>query len=150
MTPRSRAAGESLDDVHEIAGLLFRVAEETRHVFESAARRFELTPPQARALLELEQPASMRLVADRLRCDASNVTGIADRLEARALINRAADPADRRIKSLVLTTRGQKARRELEDEVRNSPVMAGLTASERKTLLRLLRKVAGVDDPARG
>ena len=92
----------------------------------------------------------MRLVADRLRCDASNVTGIADRLEARALINRAADPADRRIKSLVLTTRGQKARRELEDEVRNSPVMAGLTASERKTLLRLLRKVAGDDDPTMG
>ncbi len=145
-TPTRAAA--SLDDAHEIAGLLFQIAEQTRHVFESAARRFDLTPPQARALLELQQPVSMRFVADRLRCDASNVTGIVDRLEARELVTREPDPSDRRIKSLVLTPEGHRARSALENAVRSSPVMAGLNAGERRTLLRLLSKVATGRIPA--
>jgi len=136
-------AAASLDDAHEIAGLFFQITEQTRHVFESAARRFELTPPQARALLELQQPVSMRFVADRLRCDASNVTGIVDRLEARELVTRESDPLDRRIKSLVLTPEGHRARVALEAAVRSSPVMAGLSPSERRALLRLLGKIAG-------
>ncbi len=133
--------GSSLDDAHEIAGLLFAVAERTRHVFEAAARRVELTPPQARALLELDRPASMRAIAQRLRCDASNVTGIADRLQARGLIRRDEGRQDRRIKTLTLTPAGERARVELEAAVRSSPAMAGLSDAERATLRELLAKV---------
>lgn len=140
---RRSAAGETLEDAHEIAGLLFRVTEQTRHVFEATARRLELTPQQARALLELEHPCPMGWLADRLHCDASNITGIADRLEARGLVSREPDPADRRVKALALTPRGRRARNELERTVRGSPVMAGLSASERTTLRELLAKVAG-------
>ncbi len=143
MAPSETAADGGLEVAHEIAGLLFRVTEQTRHVFESAARRFELTPPQARALLELDAPTSMRSVADALHCDASNITGIADRLEARGLVARQVDPADRRIKALVLTPHGRRARTELEAAVRSSPAMAGLTAAERRTLRDLLAKIAG-------
>jgi DNA-binding MarR family transcriptional regulator len=143
VAPSSTAADGGLAVAHEIAGLLFRVTEQTRHVFESAARRFELTPPQARALLELDSPTSMRAVAEALHCDASNITGIADRLEARGLVSRQIDPADRRIKALVLTPRGRRARTELEDAVRSSPAMAGLTEAERLALRDLLGKIAG-------
>ncbi len=142
MVLRQPRADRALEDAHDIAGLLFRVAERTRHVFESTARRFELTPPQARALLELEHPCPMGSLADRLHCDASNITGIADRLEARGLVSRETDPADRRVKALVLTPDGRRARNELEQTVRSSPVMAGLTAAERGTLRELLAKVA--------
>lgn len=131
-----------LDIAHEIAGLLFRVTERTRALFESTARSFDLTPPQARALLELERPAPMRAVADRLRCDASNITGIADRLESRGLITREPDPADRRVRTLVLTERGRRARAELERAVHSSPAMAALSAVERASLRRLLTKMA--------
>ncbi len=133
---------DSLDDAHEIAGLLFAVAEQTRHVFEAAARRVELTPPQARALLELHRPASMRTIAQRLRCDASNVTGIADRLQARGLIRRDEGQQDRRVKTLTLTPAGERARADLETAVRSSPAMAGLSHAERATLRDLLAKVA--------
>jgi len=137
-----QAPEEDVDTVHEIARLLFQVTEQTRHHFESAARRLDLTASQARTLLELESPSSMRLLADRLHCDASNITGLADRLEARGLVVRQPDRADRRIKTLVLTADGRRARAELEDAVRNSPVMAGLTAAERTTLHGLLVKAA--------
>lgn len=143
MVASSTEAEQALQDAHEIAGLLFRVAEQTRHVFESTARRFELTPPQARALMELEQPTPMGSLAERLHCDASNITGIADRLEARGLVSRQPDPADRRVKALALTPRGRRARAELERTVRSSPVMAGLDPAERGTLRELLAKVAG-------
>lgn len=135
-----------IEVAHEIAGLLFRVTEQTRAVFESTARRFELTPPQARALLELEQPAPMRAVADRLRCDASNITGIADRLESRGLITREPDPNDRRVKTLVLTDSGRRARAELERAARSSPAMAALTPRERTSLRRLLAKMSTAPD----
>ena len=138
----NRSAEWDIDLAHELAGLLFRVTEQTRTVFESTARRFELTPPQARALLELEQPAPMRAIADRLRCDASNITGIADRLESRGLITREPDPTDRRVKRLVLTDRGRQARAELERAAHNSPAMATLTPHERTTLRRLLTKMS--------
>lgn len=141
----TRPAGEQeLDLAHEIAGLLFQVTEQTRRTFESTARQFDLTPPQARALLELERPTPMRSVAERLRCDASNVTGIADRLESRGLITREPDPADRRVKTLVLTARGRRARAGLEQAVYGSPAMAGLSHGERTTLRRLLTKMAAV------
>lgn len=140
-------SADDIDIAHEIAGLLFRVAEQTRKVFESTARRLELTPPQARALLELERPVPMRAIADRLRCDASNVTGIADRLESRGLLTREPDPADRRIKTLALTDRGRRARAELERAVHSSPAMAALSAHERASLRRLLTKMATVAIP---
>lgn len=150
MGTHTPAPEHGLESAHEIAGLLFQVTEQVRHVLESTARHFELTPPQARALLELERPASMRSVADRLHCDASNITGIADRLEARGLVAREADPGDRRVKTLVLTAQGRRARDELEQSIRSSPVMTGLSASERATLRGLLAKLAGYAAVKRG
>ena len=122
------AAEQDIDIAHEIAGLLFRATEQTRKVFESTARRFDLTPPQARALLELERPAPMRAIADRL--------------QSRGLITRQPDPADRRVKTLVLTNRGRRVRAELERAVHSSPAMAALTAHERTSLRRLLAKMS--------
>lgn len=49
----------------------------------------------------------MGTVAEVLSCDASTLTGIADRLEERKLIQRQTDPTDRRVKLLVLTDAGR-------------------------------------------
>ncbi len=48
-------------------------------------------------------------LADRLSCVKSNVTQLADRLEADGFINRAPDPTDRRTRLAVLTTAGRRA-----------------------------------------
>jgi DNA-binding MarR family transcriptional regulator len=135
----------------QIAGLLFGVAESTRRSFEAAAARFDLTPAQARALLVVEDAAPMRSLADVLHCDASNVTGIADRLEARGLVKRQVARDDRRVKLLAVTPAGIRLRARLEDAIAEaSPIMSSLTADERETLRTLLAKAIGRGDGAAG
>ncbi len=127
---------------YELARLLFGVTEGMEASFDAVAAGFGLTRPQARALLRLGEPAPMRALADHLACDASNVTGIADRLERHALIRREVAEADRRVKLLVLTPAGKRLREELEAAIlETSPVMTGLSASERQALRTLLTKV---------
>src|SRR3954471_21476722 len=46
------------------------------------------------------RPMPMSSLAERLFCAASNVTGIAHRLEARGLVERESAEADRRVKAL--------------------------------------------------
>jgi DNA-binding MarR family transcriptional regulator len=120
------------------------VTEQTLHNFEAAAAAFDLTVAQARALLALEGAAPMRSLAEHLRCDASYVTGIADRLEQRGLVSRAAQAGDRRVKLLQLTPDGRRLRSTLQARMlETSPVMVALDAGERALLRDLLAKAAG-------
>ena len=82
----------------------------------------------------------MREVAYKLGCDASNITGIVDRLEARGLLRRRTDPADRRIKHLTLTPEGVRLRQRVEDLVAVAPGVSGLSRVEQRTLRDLLRR----------
>ena len=110
------------------------------------ASEFELAPAQVMALRRLEpgRPCAMSELAGALRCDNSNVTGIADRLEARGLVSRAEQQGDRRVKLLALTDTGRELRNALEAAMLDaSPVMTRLDAGERKELRDLLLKAAG-------
>ncbi len=134
------------EEARATAALLMHLTEKTRQNFEDVAARFGLTPAQARALLALADAAPMRSLADHLRCDASNVTGIADRLEARGLVMRAAQDGDRRVKLLALTDEGRKLRGSLEAAMlMASPVMVSLDSKERQTLRGLLAKASASD-----
>lgn len=83
----------------------------------------------------------MRGLADHLNCDASNVTGLADRLEHLGLVERVPG-SDRRVKVLQLTRRGVALRKDLADRVaKRSTVTARLTATERQQLAGLLDKL---------
>lgn len=127
--------------VGDVASLLMGVAERMRQSFDAAAARFDLTPAQARALLALESAVPMRALADHMHCDASNVTGIADRLEAGGLVERAAHRHDRRVKLLAVTPAGARVREQLGAAVADaSPITTRLTAEERETLRDLLAK----------
>ena len=70
---------------------------------------FDLAKQQAFALVHLEpdQPKPMSELAAAMFCDASNITGIADRLEARGLVERVPSAQDRRVKTLVPHPRGR-------------------------------------------
>src|SRR4051794_3397537 len=63
---------------------------------------FELSPVQCHVLhlIEPERPLPMSRLAATLSCDASNVTGLVDRLESRGLVRRQPSPGDRRVKVL--------------------------------------------------
>src|ERR671930_559752 len=80
-TVRPRSSSDS--DGRELWSLLVELGvAHVRNHFQRVIAELDLSPPQAYALrrLEPERPLPMRDLADGLACDASNVTGIVDRL----------------------------------------------------------------------
>ena len=131
----------SLAEAHGLSARLFQVIDRMRSDFAAVASEFGLTPLQARAILQLEEPQPMRGLADHLACEPSNVTGLADRLEASGLVERVAGQ-DRRVKLLQLTAKGTRLRNQLAARVAaGSTVTAKLSPSERRTLSRLLDRL---------
>ena len=107
------------------------------------AAEFRLSPPQVHALrvLSPEQPLPMGRLACALGCDASNVTGIVDRLERRGLIERRPSQRDRRVKVLVITAEGAQVRRQLMLRLGEPPqAIAALSPADQKRLAGILRR----------
>jgi DNA-binding MarR family transcriptional regulator len=130
--------------LEELVELLFRLTGDLRQRFTDRSARFDLSFAQAMALRQLDEPVPMRELAQRLCCDASNVTGIVDRLETRGLVERRTAPDDRRVKRLVLTEAGKSLRDEHWDGLTvDLPLLDELTAGERRTLADLLRRSVG-------
>src|SRR5438552_14831561 len=71
----------------------------------SLPAELDLSPVQCHVLhlIEPGRPLPMSRLAETLSCDASNVTGLVDRLESRDLVRRQPSPGDRRVKVLQLT-----------------------------------------------
>ncbi len=141
MPPRPSSAAET--DAYAVARRLHQVTEDSRRSFDAAASDLGLTAPQARTVLRLFEPTAMGEIAVHLACDASNVTGIVSRLQARGLVTVSPGP-DRRVKVLELTARGRRVRSELEQRVAGTaPAMTRLNKTERRSLLGLLDKLVG-------
>jgi MarR family transcriptional regulator, organic hydroperoxide resistance regulator len=120
------------------------VQQKPRHI--AMAAEFDLSPMQAFALRQLEPgaPLAMSDLAEALHCDASNVTGIVDRLEARGLIARRGDDHDRRVKMLVVTEKGAELRERLLARISEPPpAIATLSAADQRSLRDILRRALG-------
>ncbi|WP_030896264.1 MarR family winged helix-turn-helix transcriptional regulator [Streptomyces sp. NRRL S-481] len=111
--------------------------------FTTAAADMGLTSSQAKTLTVLRRaPASMRSLAHTLACDASNMTGIIDRLEKRDLVRREVSPTDRRVKNVALTEVGQKAIDTIRERMEQTQTgLDQLSGEERAELFRLLTVV---------
>ena len=90
----------------------------------------------------------MRDLADRLHCDPSNVTFLADRLEERGLIERRPDLSDRRVKLLALTTAGLAVRTRIVQAAATRSPLARLSPADQQRLSRLLDKCLQPEPPA--
>ena len=91
------------------------------------------------ALAQLSGGMSMGELGQRLGCERSFVTAIADELEGKALIRRELDPGDRRQRNIVLTGQGSAVRARLEAEfVGRLPWWHALDDQQRASLLSLL------------
>ncbi|KUN28753.1 MarR family transcriptional regulator [Streptomyces antibioticus] len=127
----------------EVVELIGDVVARFYEDYEEAAGDHALTGAQARllSLLSLE-PLPMRKLAQKLKCEPSNVTGIVDRLETRGLVERRPDPADRRVKVAAVTEEGREVARSLREELRFARApLAGLSDEERESLRDLLRRM---------
>jgi DNA-binding MarR family transcriptional regulator len=103
-----------------------------------------LTSSQACLLQRLKHPMSQREAALQLGYDPSNITALADALEAKGLVERRLDAADRRVKTLSRTAEGERLVRELEESLSHPPESLNrLSPAEQEQLLRLLSKAFG-------
>ncbi len=143
----ARLAG-SVSLADQAWALLLQVAFERVHAhFAAAVAELDLAPVQAKALHELnvEPPISMRELAERLKSDPSNVTGLIDRLEARGLVERRPDPSDRRIKGLALTSGGARMRERLFARLYSAPpAVAELSEPDQRCLRDVLQRILSV------
>src|SRR5712672_530995 len=92
--------------------LLIRLFFAQRANLPPLAAELQLSPAQCHVLrlIEPDRPIPMGQLAGTLACDASNVTGLVDRLESRGLVRRRLYKEDRRVKVLELTAEGARLR----------------------------------------
>jgi DNA-binding MarR family transcriptional regulator len=137
-SPKKSAEAKELT---EFAMALYRLVEAVRGEHEEAAASAGLTAPQAAILTMLSEPTSMRELAERMGCDASNITGIVDRLEAKGFVVRTANVADRRVKRIEQTPAGRAAVERFRAELVRVSSLAELSPAAKRGLLAALGKV---------
>jgi DNA-binding MarR family transcriptional regulator len=124
--------------------LLVRFFFTQRANLPTLAADLQLSPAQCHVLhlIEPDRPVPMGQLAETLACDASNVTGLVDRLESRGLIRRRPSEEDRRVKVLVLTPTGSRLRSLLIERMTSPPAtLERLSEREQKELMRILRRL---------
>jgi DNA-binding MarR family transcriptional regulator len=134
----------SADDTCEAWQLLVRLFFVQRANLPPVAAELELSPAQCHVLQLIEpgRPLPMGRLAQTLACDASNVTGLVDRLESRGLVRRHASTEDRRVKVLDLTAKGLRLRAQLIERMTTPPAsLRQLSDQERQMLVRILTRM---------
>ena len=98
--------GASYIDACRAWQLLVKVFFSQREPLTTGDAGFDLSPAQCHVLhlLDPADAVTMGRLAATLSCDASNVTGLVDRLEANGLVLRRPAGHDRRVKVVELTS----------------------------------------------
>lgn len=128
--------GEIIDLVGELVGRVWGQ-------FTARAAELGLSVPEAKALqaLEPDDDVPMRTLAARVHANPSNITVVVARLEGRGLITRQS-AGDRRVKGVRLTESGLAMRHRLAGRIATDhPAVQGLSANQRDTFLRILRRL---------
>jgi DNA-binding MarR family transcriptional regulator len=128
----------------EVWQLLLKFFFAQRADLPTLAAEFELSPAQCHVLhlMEPDRPIPMGRIAEALACDASNVTGLVDRLELRGLVRRQPASSDRRVKVLELTPEGVRLRSTVLERMTKPPAsLDRLSAEEQRELLRILKRL---------
>lgn len=149
MTGRKRQLqGNELRDVQQASYLLHRMAERQQAHYAVCAAEFGLTAAQAKVLrcLQPGEAVPMRVLAEQVGYDPSNLTGLADKLETRGALKRVPDPVDRRVKTLLLTDEGRQLREAFWHRLtHDAGPIAPLTPVQVRHLCELLQ--AALDPP---
>ena len=130
---------------HDIIDLLFGFMDSFKDRFIAVTDAHGLTMPQGHLIMTLDEPVSMRDVAAGMGYDASHITALVDQLEARGLVERRPDPADRRVKRIVVTPKGDALRDEIEDQLLATMLPLDRLSRDQRTQLRDL--LAAVSTP---
>jgi DNA-binding MarR family transcriptional regulator len=144
---RAEDSAPALD--RDILDALTTLVKRAGTIGHSIAGGFGIAPHDLLALFKLEGGLAMKELAQRMGCDASFVTAIADKLEKCGFIRREPGLRDRRVKNLLLTPEGVAAKERMMAQLAaKMPWSYALDDSERDCLLTLLRKM--LDTPCPG
>ena len=151
-TPDTEAQPGESTAVERIVDALGELADVLRPHVQACAARIGLAPPYAIALRQIEGSSPMKDLAQRLHCDPSFVTTVADTLEQHHYATREGDGRDRRVKNLVLTPAGLQAQKQFRrDLATDTPGIRQLAPADRTRLIEILRSmVAAEERPANG
>lgn len=124
--------------------IMYLMMHAKRHLAQIMDER-QMTPVQGMLLtiFQGDQGISMQKISQILGCDASNVTGLVDRLDSQDLIERSVDPNDRRVKVIKLSKKGYECRDAMFKALREAEAadLQRLTSEEQKTLNILIMKL---------
>lgn len=174
MDSDSAHAARPHDDGADLGDLMHVVFRRLRRRWSAQLEPLGVTPHQVRALRGVAEGAGggigsgagaraasrpvadddagvrLRDLAERLRIAPRSTTDVVDQLESRGLVERAADPADRRAVRIRLTDAGRGLLRRVHEARRTEAAdfFAVLAPADRAELARLLARVAA--DPAEG
>jgi len=100
-----------------------------------------------------EPPSTQLAIAEQLGVDRTVMTYLLDDLEAEGLIERLADPSDRRVRRIAATAKGRARLTELGERLDDAErqCLAGLDEGDQAILRRLvnrLARVAAVGEPS--
>jgi DNA-binding MarR family transcriptional regulator len=137
--PADPAGDESL------AEALTAVARQFRERSAETLAPWDITPAHLRALRTLARHGTMRLsgLSDRLQIAPRTATEVVDALQARDLVRRRADPADRRAILVEVTERGAGILSEIRASrgTEAGRVFGRLSPAERAELAGILSKL---------
>ena len=126
----------------QISDTLPELFKHFHELSQRIATEFGMNGSDAIALLKLDAPMTMKELGQRMGCDPSFVTTIADALEKHGLARREPSLRDRRSKNIVLTPEGETVRDRLFREIlAQAPWCTTLDTGERRCLLGLMRKM---------
>ncbi|MFJ9210454.1 transcriptional regulator, MarR family [Streptomyces sp. L-9-10] len=97
---------------------------------------------QALWLIDPDEPApSMKVLAGRMHCNAPNLSFVVNQLIDHGLVERGADPADRRVRVAVLTERGREIRERVVRLTLDRTPFADCEPEDIARLAEILRQV---------
>lgn len=152
--PESGAASvRFVPDVHDKPGHLIRRAQQIAvAIFLEECAGFDMTPVQYAALAAVRDHPGVDAtrIAGVVALDRTTISGVLERLEAKGLIARTANAADRRAKLLEATAEGKKLLRKIEPRAQSAQerILAPLDDDERAELMRLLGKLVQLNNDA--
>jgi DNA-binding MarR family transcriptional regulator len=137
--PADPASDESLADAFGA------VARQLREKSAETLAPWDITPAHLRALRTLARHEAMRLseLSDRLQIAPRTATEVVDALQARGLVGRRADPADRRAILVEVTERGAGLLAEIRATrgTEAGRIFGRLGPADRAQLARILSKL---------
>jgi DNA-binding MarR family transcriptional regulator len=138
-----------------IPALVHDIARRVRYDFDGRTRVLGVTRPQWRMLISLSKMdgPTQSEVAELLEVERITLCRMADRLVEAGLVERRADPADRRVWRLYLTEKARPIVDQLSSisEALEHDLLSVLNSSEREMLVELLTRVRdGIRSPDDG